>query len=211
MPQKIYNFTFRIMLLIGILFISFASDVLYSDRFLKSSANKVLDLPDTHPLTLNDSENYRFNEIALVVKDIKAAVEDYTRLFGLQFGPIKEYKINAIEKGKTNSYTQATAFAKLGHIEIELIQIIEGESIHTDFLKAQGEGIHHLGFRVAELEKEMNRADALELKLISSFEVGEIMVFAYYEKSNGLMIELVQENVREMIEAASKKAEQMMK
>ncbi len=160
-------------------------------------------VPDSHRLKLNEPENYKFNEIAVVVKDIKESVAYYTDAFGLHFEPVKEYKIAAMEKGKLNNYTQATAFGRLGPIKIELIQIVDGESIHTEFLSVHGEGIHHLGFKVKDLEKEMANAGALGLKLISSFKVAGVMIFAYYEKANGIMIELVQENVREKIAAAT--------
>ncbi len=155
-------------------------------------------------LKLNDSENYKFNEIAIVVEDIKKAVAYYQNAFGLHFEGFKEYTINAIEKGKPNSYTQVVAFAKLGPIEVELIQVIKGNSIHTDFLKAHGEGIHHLGFKVGDLEKEMKHAKSMGLELISFLDVAGVKVFAYYEKTNGVLIELVQENVREKISAAMK-------
>jgi len=208
MVKKMYYSMFKIMLFIGILTTCLASDLLGSNLSMKSTEGVVQYLNGPFYLPLNESENYRLNEIAIVVKDINAAVDVYTKTFGLQFGQIREYKIRAIEKGEPNSYIQATAFARLGPIEVELIQIVEGESIHTEFLKVHGEGIHHLGFKVADLEKEMKRADALGLKLISSFQVGEILVFAYYEKCSGIMIELVQENVREKIEEALKAASQ---
>jgi methylmalonyl-CoA/ethylmalonyl-CoA epimerase len=200
------NIIFIIAALVFVLPQAQSADVTITDN--KSIPDKVASI---HQLKINDSENYKFNEIAIVVKDIKKAVEYYTNSFGLHFEEIKEYKIDAIEKGKPNSYTQAAAFAKLGPTEIELIQIVKGESIHTEFLKTNGEGVHHLGFMVKDLEKEMINSNAMGLKLISSFEIAGVMVFAYYEKTNGIMIELVQENVRDKIAAAMKEAKQNSK
>ena len=34
---------------------------------------------------------------------------------------------------------------KLGSINIELIQPLEGENVYSDFLRQHGEGIHHIG------------------------------------------------------------------
>jgi len=61
----------------------------------------------------------------------------------------------------------------------------------------------HLGFEVADLEKEVANAEAQGLELICYLKMVGIMAFAYFDsaKTNGVMIELVQENVRERIMA----------
>ena len=35
---------------------------------------------------------------------------------------------------------------KMGSLEIELIQPLEGQSPHKEFLDSKGEGIHHIAF-----------------------------------------------------------------
>lgn len=94
-------------------------------------------------------------------------------------------------------------FAHMGPIRIELVQVVDGECIYTDFLKKHGEGVHHLGFEVANLEKEVANAEKQGLKNICYLTMLGIMAFAHFdpEKTNGFRIELVQENVREKIMA----------
>ena len=44
-----------------------------------------------------------------------------------------------------------------GKLEWELLQPLEGRSIHQDFLDAHGEGLHHLGFMVHDYEEAMEK------------------------------------------------------
>ena len=50
-------------------------------------------------------------------------------------------------------FSYRVAFAVLGPIEMELIEVLEGNTIHADFLNTRGEGIHHIGFRVADMAR----------------------------------------------------------
>jgi 4-hydroxyphenylpyruvate dioxygenase-like putative hemolysin len=47
--------------------------------------------------------------------------------------------------------------AMWGNVELELIQPLEGESLHTDFLETYGEGLHHLGFNVVNYDVVFER------------------------------------------------------
>jgi 4-hydroxyphenylpyruvate dioxygenase-like putative hemolysin len=47
--------------------------------------------------------------------------------------------------------------AKVGELEFELIQPLEGESPQKEFLDRKGEGIHHLAYDVENLEEEVTK------------------------------------------------------
>jgi methylmalonyl-CoA/ethylmalonyl-CoA epimerase len=47
------------------------------------------------------------------------------------------------------------AFAYLGPVQIELVQCTEGRIFQSRFLETWGEGLHHLGFYVDDLEAEV--------------------------------------------------------
>ncbi|MFC1919907.1 VOC family protein [Chloroflexota bacterium] len=93
------------------------------------------------------------DQICIVVEDIDNAVDFYGSVFGL--GPFYVTETESREgvvNGKKHRYRLKLAFALSGLIEIELIQVLEGNTIHTDFLKKKGEGIHHLRFTVGDIE-----------------------------------------------------------
>ncbi len=150
-------------------------------------------------------DDLKFDHLAIVVKDIEKAVDFYTKAFGLSFEEIAEHALppDVITRGKPTPYTMKVTFAKMGPIRLELVQVVEGECIYTEFLRDYGEGIHHLGFEVADLEKEVANAEAQGLEMICHLKMVGIMAFAHFDsaKTNGVRIEFVQENVRERIMA----------
>lgn len=149
--------------------------------------------------------DFKLDHLGVVVKDIQKSVDYYTGAFGLTFDEIAEHALppDVITRGKPTPYTMRVTFAQMGPLRLELINIVEGESLHTEFLKDRGEGIHHLGFEVVDLEKEVANAEEQGLEMICYLKMVGIMAFAYFDsaKTNGVMIELVQENVRERIMA----------
>jgi methylmalonyl-CoA/ethylmalonyl-CoA epimerase len=147
----------------------------------------------------------KFDHLAIVVKDIEKTVAFYTKAFGLSFEEIAEHQLppDVITRGKPTPYTMKVTFAQMGPIRLEIVQVVEGECIYTEFLRDHGEGIHHLGFEVADLEKEVANAEAQGLEMICHLKMVGIMAFAHFDniKTNGVRIELVQENVRDRIMA----------
>jgi methylmalonyl-CoA/ethylmalonyl-CoA epimerase len=147
----------------------------------------------------------KLDHLGVVVRDIDKAVDFYTKAFGLNFEEIAEHALppDVITRGKPTPYTMKVTFAQMGPLRLELVQVVEGECIYTEFLKEQGEGIHHLGFEAADLEKEVANAEEQGLEMICHLKMVGIMAFAHFDpgKTNGVRIELVQENVRDRIMA----------
>ena len=52
----------------------------------------------------------------------------------------------------------------------------------------------------------MDRAEKLGLELITYFEKAGVPVMAYFETDNGIVLELIQEDVREKIKKATQQS-----
>jgi methylmalonyl-CoA/ethylmalonyl-CoA epimerase len=147
----------------------------------------------------------KLDHMAVVVKDVEKAVDFYSKAFGIEFEEIAQHELPAdvITRGKPSPFTMKVTFGQMGPIRLELVQVVEGECLYTEFLRENGEGVHHLGYEVADLEKEVANAEAQGLEMISHLKMLDIMAFAHFDpgKTNGLRIELVQENVRDRIMA----------
>jgi methylmalonyl-CoA/ethylmalonyl-CoA epimerase len=145
----------------------------------------------------------KLDHLAIVVKDMDKAVKFYTDAFGLKFEEVAQHDLppDVIYKGKPSPYTMKVTFAHMGPVRLELVQVVKGDCIYTDFLKKYGEGLHHLGFEVDDLEKEVANAESQGLKMICFLKMVGIMAFAHFDatKTNGVRIELVQKDVRERI------------
>lgn len=93
----------------------------------------------------------KVDQIGIVVRDIDKVVESWSSLFGI--GPWTYTELGGTdEKGRSGK--ARLAFAQLGSVSLELIQCIEGRIFHSDFLDEHGEGLHHLGFYVDDVDGE---------------------------------------------------------
>jgi hypothetical protein len=72
------------------------------------------------------------------------------------------------------------AFGKSGPLEVELVQVVEGESPSADHLAAHGEGLHHVRFPVPDLRA--TQAAMERENFVTTFEGGSGgVLFAYLE------------------------------
>ena len=80
-----------------------------------------------------------FCQIGIVVKSIDETIRYYKKAFG--FGPFEIRYVDyptATYYGKLAGYRGKRAFFNLGPIQIELIELIDGKTIHESFLKEGG-------------------------------------------------------------------------
>ena len=145
----------------------------------------------------------KLDHVAIAVNDIEKAIDFYTKAFGIKFEEVQQHDLppDVIYKGKPCPYTMKVTFGHMGPIRLELVQVVKGKCIYTDFLEKKGEGIHHLGFEVADLKKEVANAKSQGLKMICHLEMVGIMAFAHFDpkETSGVPIELVQKDVRDKI------------
>lgn len=132
-------------------------------------------------------------QIGIVVRDVDQAAGFFASAFG--WGP---FKVREGEQkgfnydGRTGDCRLKMAIARSGDIEIELIQVIEGETPHSEFLRRHGEGLQHLRFRVGDIDA-MTAALAREgVDPLWSQRFPGVAAFAYMkaDRTSGLTVEL---------------------
>jgi methylmalonyl-CoA/ethylmalonyl-CoA epimerase len=130
------------------------------------------------------------HHVGVVVHDIDATVDAYTRQFGL--GPVVEsVDLNVRDAsylGGTVSFSARYSFLELGNAQIELIQTLEGRSPYTDALEQRGEGPHHLAFVVPSIDDYVEPGSELVLRAAVPEQGAE---FAYVDAGGGLLVELL--------------------
>ena len=78
-------------------------------------------------------------QVAIVVKSIDATVKFYGEVFGIGPFEIRDVEFpNATYYGQKAGYRGKRAFAQLGPVTLELIELIDGKTVHEDFLKEKG-------------------------------------------------------------------------
>ena len=123
-------------------------------------------MENSSQLIINVAE---LEQVCIVVSEIDKSVESMWNTFGI--GP---WNINVHNADSLNNMTYhgkparfgfkvARTQSKLGGLEIELIEPVEGDNIYNDFLREHGEGIHHLGWhKVDSLEAFAETSRMLE-------------------------------------------------
>ena len=97
------------------------------------------------------------SHVGIAVEDCEAAAAWWERVFGVGPFSTDTYILDASThfefKGKPAEAKMKASIAYSGKVFIELVEVTEGESPHTDFLREHGEGIQHVAFSVQNIEK----------------------------------------------------------
>jgi len=132
-------------------------------------------------------------QVAVVVRDLDRAIDYYT---GLGLGPFRRWEATlpqATFRGRRLSLHLKLALARLGPLQLELIEAQEGENLYWEFLQERGEGLHHLGFNVPDLEAEVARFARQGIGVLQSGKTDGVS-FAYLDTAGigGVIFELIQ-------------------
>ena len=134
------------------------------------------------------------DQIGYVVTDLETCMPHYESLFGpFQVG---EAQLDGVRfRGQEISCKLKIATNNDGPIEIELIQVLEGETPHTEHLRAHGEGPHHVRFRISDIEAKIEKLEAAGYQNIFWKRFGPNVAFSYMESPpelGGALIDLLE-------------------
>jgi methylmalonyl-CoA/ethylmalonyl-CoA epimerase len=130
----------------------------------------------------------KLDHIGVAVKDLDQAMKLYKDVFGIEPSLVYE-----------SSYTKAKiAFFPIGDMRVELIQPVSPESVMGKFLEKRGEGIHHIAYKVRDVDALLSHVEAKGVQLIDKksrkVRENERVGFLNPKSTNGVLIELIQED-----------------
>ena len=144
--------------------------------------------------TKSETQSWKLTQVGVVVRDVGKVVD---RLSSLGIGPFESKALPPDRKewfrGKPMDADFNIQAARIGDVELELIQPISGESPHKEFLETKGEGIQHVMFAVDDFNKEVAHLteEGAEVLLRAKFPGGGGV--AYLDLGvGGIIVELVQ-------------------
>jgi len=154
-------------------------------------ATQALGSEESLPIRLAD-----FSQIAFVVKDIEAAAKRTAALFGVSVPKASTTdtadKTHILYRGAPTPARAKLAFFRFGSISCELIEPVGGPSTWKEALDKNGEGFHHLGFRVRDIKEALS---ALNTKGFETIQTGDFTggSYAYVDTTRalGCVIELL--------------------
>ena len=130
--------------------------------------------------------NYPLDHIGIAVKDIDSGIKLYQDLLGLKF----------LFRETIASQNVEVAFLELGNTKLELIAPLSEASNLTKFLETRGPGLHHVCYRVANIEEELKSLASKGVQLIDKVPRpgahGSIIAFLHPKSFDGVLTELCQ-------------------
>jgi catechol 2,3-dioxygenase-like lactoylglutathione lyase family enzyme len=110
----------------------------------------------------------KFMQFGFVIKSTEKTLEYYEKTLGLG-------RFDSSIFGADTDHGRAKmriSLAQSGGVQFELIEPMEGDTIHSAFLKQGRQGLHHLGFNVKDLDEKVKE---LQKKGIKPLERGKML------------------------------------
>ena len=133
-----------------------------------------------------DSGPAAIDHVGLAVADLDAATAFYQRLLGVPPGHREEVPPDGV----------TAVFFDLGPSSLELLGSTRADSSVARFLERRGEGLHHLAYRVSDIEAELASWRGRGAELIDEHPRqgarGRRVAFIHPKSAGGVLTELCQ-------------------
>ncbi len=127
----------------------------------------------------------KLDHIGIAVSDIDDAMKFYSAL-GLSCTHVEDVSEQKVK----------IAFLPAGDVNLELLQSTDPEGALAKFIEKKGEGVHHIAFKVADIEKALTQLKERGMELIDSIPRkgahGSKIAFLHPKSAHGVLIELVE-------------------
>ena len=127
------------------------------------------------------------DHVAIAVNDLEAAIDYYAETFGATVAHRERVESDGVEE----------ALLKVADSYIQLLTPISDDSPVAGFLQKKGEGLHHVGYRVADCAIALQSVKDHGGRVIDETprpgSRGTTVAFVHPKGAFGTLIELVQE------------------
>lgn len=127
----------------------------------------------------------RIHHVAVVVRDLEAALRFYRDALGLPVETIMPIESDRVRIG----------FLPVGEVKIELVEPTDDTTGVARFLEARGEGFHHVCFEVPDIQAALDGLAADGLQLIDPVArkgAEGPVAFVHPKSCHGLLVELIE-------------------
>jgi len=139
----------------------------------------------------NNSLFDRIDQVGVVVRSVDDTIRNYEPIFGKDAFVVVEGEAPAtLGDGREVMIKGKLGFLQLGEVQLELIEIKNGPSVHVDFLERCGEGIHHVGVYVTDFD---DKVEAFQKKGIKILQQGQGARRYAYMDTKPVILELIEQ------------------
>jgi methylmalonyl-CoA epimerase len=127
------------------------------------------------------------DHVAIAVNDLEAAIAYYRETFGCEVEHREVVERDGVEE----------ALLKVADSYVQLLSPTRDDSTVAKYLATKGEGLHHVGYRVADCAQALESVKAHGHRVIDETprpgSRGTTVAFVHPKTAFGTLIELVQE------------------
>lgn len=144
------------------------------------------------PNTIGNFTLPPIDQVGYVVSDLDKTLQQFETVYG-PFTHLDSPLEGVNYRGTPTDCHLRIAFGKSGDIEMEFIEVVSGSSPHSEFLEAGHEGVHHVRYRIDNLDGLLPEVTAAGFDIIWQHDMG-FAKWAYIEHpgNKGLVLEFLQ-------------------
>lgn len=128
----------------------------------------------------------KVEHIALAVSDLEAAIEHYSKIWGVDVEHRERVEDQGVEE----------AMLPAGDTYLQLLGPTGPDTTVGKFIERRGEGLHHIAFEVDDLEAALAELKDKGVPLIDEAPRkggrGHMVAFVHPKGNHGLLVELIQ-------------------
>jgi len=151
---------------------------MHNDKSIPSSVAAFFpDAQVVHPKSIKSGKALdKIDQIAFLVPDMDAAIDKLGLLFGWRPFYVVLVENEAIYRGVPTKYKLKLAFCQVGALEIELQQVVEGETPHREQLETSGPGFFHMRLISEDMNDDLSHLKAQGVNRIWEYQVdGQVL------------------------------------
>jgi len=128
------------------------------------------------------------------VRDLEATMRRYVDDYGI--GPWEVYEFDVGKAEDFREYGQPVerswrlAVATVGHVQWELIEPLDDESVYARFLAEKGEGVHHVAVATPDFDETVAQATRGNSVILSGEFAGARVAYLGTDRDLGVVIEI---------------------
>lgn len=141
----------------------------------------------------------RLDHVGIACRDLRRAIDMYRETFGLEVVSLEENEEQGVREAMLAVGPAGATGAGPGSLGVGYIQLLEPLSPDTPvgrFIARRGEGIHHVGYGVADIKEALAMVAGTGIRLVDERprhgSMGASIGFLHPADLGGVLTELVQ-------------------
>ena len=137
----------------------------------------------------------RIDHVGIACRDLEAKIAFYESAFGLTVASLEVNEAQGVREAMMH-----VSDGPAGSSYVQLLEPLRPDTPVGKFLERRGEGVHHIGYGVADIAASMSALDAAGLRLLDSRprhgSMGASIAFLHPGDVGGVLTELVQSEIQ---------------